>query len=211
MGDFNGDGKTDFACMEGWGSAPPMTVYLSTGDGSFAVKTGPSRGIGNSISGASLDIQRCQFLGDFNGDGKIDFACMEGWGSAPPMTVYLSNGDGSFRVKTGPSRGIGTDGASLDIQRCQFMGDFNGDGKTDFACMEGWGSAPPMTVYLSNGNGSFTVKTGPNRGIGNSVSGASLDIQRCRLEGDLTGDGKTDFACMEGWGTAPNMSIYPAL
>jgi hypothetical protein len=58
-GDFNGDGKTDFVSMPGWGDAPG-TVLLGNGDGTFKVLATPA------TSGFEVAVA------DLNGDGKPD-------------------------------------------------------------------------------------------------------------------------------------------
>jgi FG-GAP-like repeat/FG-GAP repeat len=76
--------------------------------------------------------------GDFNGDGKLDIAIMDG-----QLSVLLGNGDGTFQS---PVNYQGTIGFSVAV------GDFNGDGKLDLVTANGYNS---VSVYLGNGDGTF--------------------------------------------------------
>jgi len=114
--------------------------------------------------------------GDFNGDGKTDLAhlcCFD------TMAVWLSHGDGTFTVTTFQPW------PDYWIQAGTWQtGDFNGDGKTDLAHLCCFGS---MAVWLSLGDGSFTVTT--------FQPWSDYWIQAGTWEaGDFNGDGKTDLA-----------------
>src|SRR6516225_9122978 len=68
-------------------------------------------------------------IGDFNGNGMSDVIHMD---SAGHGHVWLSQGDGKFEVKEF-SMGSGYPGSS----RTLLLGDFDGDGKTDFLHIAG--------------------------------------------------------------------------
>jgi Subtilase family/FG-GAP-like repeat len=150
--------------------------------------------------------------GDFNGDGKTDFIRQEknGWDSDSLGTAqtWLSNGDGTFTIKDFPN---------ADANKGTFTnlitGDFNGDGKTDFIRQEknGWDSDSLGTAqtWLSNGDGTFTIKDFPN-------ADANKGTYTNLITGDFNGDGKTDFIRQEknGWdsdslGTAQTWLLKP--
>ncbi|WNG43866.1 hypothetical protein F0U60_06975 [Archangium minus] len=189
-GDFNGDGKTDFIRQEkgAWDDNDVDTaqVYFSNGDGFFTVVT-PNDD--SKLKGDYTNI----IPGDFNGDGKTDFIRQEkgAWDDDDVGTaqVYFSNGDGFFTVVT-PNNASLLKGDYNNI----IPGDFNGDGRTDFIRQEKstWDDNDVDTaqVFLSNGNGFFTVVT-PNDD--SKLKGDYTNI----IPGDFNGDGKTDFIRQE--------------
>jgi hypothetical protein len=133
-GDFNGDGRTDFAVTFVQPGGPGMfRILLGQPDGTLAVGQYYSTGTTpNSI-----------VAGDFNGDGKLDLAV--GNAGDNTVSIYLGNGDGTF---SGPVT-VPTGAAPWWI----IAGDFNGDGKLDLATSGGGGST--VSVLLGNGDGTF--------------------------------------------------------
>jgi len=83
-------------------------------------------------------------VGDFNGDGKVDFAAGEALGGFSLVGIFLGNGDGTFQ--TGPTYPIG------DLPEAVVVGDFNGDKREDLAIATLFGG---INVLLGNGNGTF--------------------------------------------------------
>jgi RHS repeat-associated protein len=193
IADVNGDGRQDIVAVEGWGSAPAMSVYLGNGDGTFAAAAaGPAYSVSANLTTANVEVGRVNLV-DANGDGKADIFVL-----GAPSTIYLSHGNGTFAAGyAGPSRSAG----SLDdIARVKF-GDFNGDGYIDLLAVEG--ACVATTVYLGRSNGTYaTTVAGPTR-----CGSASTDITRVVVE-DFSGDGISDVAAVEGWNSAPAMSIY---
>ena len=119
--------------------------------------------------------------GDFNGDGIPDLAVAsadEKGGGA--VTILLGNGNGSFRS----AASLTTGGSPQTIA----VGDFNGDGIPDLAVANACGSTASsntMTIFLGNGDGSFTA-TGQVLSTGSYP--ASIAV------GDFNGDGTADLA-----------------
>ncbi len=174
-GDFNGDGRTDFARVFDAG----LIVKLSTGNGwvdyPWIMNVGPLDGY---VDGNRYPL----FFGDFNGDGKTDFARVFDAG----LIVKLSTGNGwvdyPWIMNVGPLDGY-VDGNRYPL----FFGDFNGDGKTDFARIFDAG----LIVKLSTGSGwvdyQWIGSVGPRDGY---VDGNRYPL----FGGDFNGDGKSDFA-----------------
>ncbi|MGY0231707.1 M4 family metallopeptidase [Longispora urticae] len=154
-GDFNGDGRADIALTggNGWASVP---VAFSNGNGTFNVT---NSGVPNIPAWAATPGVKVA-AGDINGDGRADFLLTgaNGWASVP---VAFSNGNGTFNVTNSGVPNIPAWAATAGVQVA--AGDFNGDGRTDFALAggSGWASVP---VAFSSGNGSFTVT---NNGVAN--------------------------------------------
>ncbi len=116
--DFNGDGILDIAAVS-TDDAGTMSLLLGKGDGTFTAGT----------SMAVYNEAQAIVAGDFNGDGKLDVAvqtfncpvsCSEG-----TLAVLFGNGNGTFQSPLGFS--------TANLGSYLVTGDFNNDGKLDFA------------------------------------------------------------------------------
>jgi hypothetical protein len=177
VGDFNNDGKLDFATADyGSGTA---TISLGDGAGGFSIPNGsPMTVIGRPTSIVT---------GDFNGDGKLDLmvAGNNTGSSAAQYMVLLGNGTGGFSA--GPVQALtGAAATSGDLQLV--TGDFNGDGLLDVAIANSFGRA--VAVMLGSGTGAFTLKAILNLP---DTPGYAEHL----AVGDFNGDGKLDLAVPE--------------
>src|SRR5262249_24912978 len=68
-------------------------------------------------------------VGDFNGDGKTDFA----FASGTAVSLFLGNADGTFTASGFAYPLLPPGYAGLVRFYAPIVGDLNGDGKTDFA------------------------------------------------------------------------------
>jgi hypothetical protein len=110
--------------------------------------------------------------GDFNGDGKLDLAVANY--DSHTVSVFLGNGDGTFRPKVDYATGNRPVGV--------VAGDFNGDGNLDLAVTNNLDNT--VSILLGNGDGTFRAKVDYATGVGPGNLAAA----------DLNGDGKLDLA-----------------
>src|SRR5438105_364986 len=107
-GDFNRDGRLDFALVDyNGGSSGFVSVFLGNGDGTFQPKADYAAGAGPDALGA----------GDVNGDGILDLVTGNDTGES--VSVLIGKGDGTFQAKQNYTVGLYPHGVVL--------ADFNGD------------------------------------------------------------------------------------
>lgn len=164
VGDFNGDGKLDIVTAGEDGGTPFADVYLGNGDGTF---TQSAQFLLNYIEGWPV-------VGDFNGDGKLDFAVPDQAHNGTTVDVFLGNGDGTFQ----PFVAYNTPNGGYGLA----VADVNGDGKLDIV-------TSGVSVLLGNGDGTFTS-------AGDTV--VDGDGYNLPVLADLNGDGKLDVIVV-GW------------
>lgn len=120
LGDFNGDGNLDFVTTNmissTGGNGGDMSVRFGDGDGGFTSPAVPEIQMPGSYT---VEV------GDFNNDGKQDVITDVSYGYA---VIWLGDGSGSF---AGSSQVyLGTGANRIDEVA---VGDFNNDGRQDFA------------------------------------------------------------------------------
>ncbi len=175
-GDFGGDGGPDLVVADAgnffYNSPSGLSVLRGDGDGTFTGRTFVLAGGPNSAFSSVA-------VGDFNGDGRLDFAMADG----DAVLVYLGNGDGTFAPPL--SFPTGPDPVAV------VAGDFFGDGYTDLAVADA-GSAfddipSDVTLFRNNGDGTF------GQGV---VVATGVDFTALAV-GDFYGDGRTDLAVLD--------------
>jgi hypothetical protein len=148
LADFRHTGRPDFLAT--YGSGPSYVAFLpNNGDGSF----GAEQVTQLSATGYSPVIG----VGDFNGDGKLDFVAASGLATGSnlqTLSVYLGNGDGTFT----PAGTVAYGGTTTYFPTAIFVGDFNRDGKQDVLVWLTYnvvGSQAPLYEFTGKGDGSF--------------------------------------------------------
>ena len=169
VADFNGDGIPDIVVADQGQNA--IDIFLGKGDGTFSV---------SMISlGASFFANEV-VTGDFNGDGKADFAAHTNSGG---INVWLGNGDGTFTL----GQTVPNGGGSL------VTADFDGDGIADLAFEYGVvsGGAPFYFYQVLHGNGDGTFsQVAPPTHLDNPPIGKIIVA-------DFNGDGVQDIALID--------------
>jgi len=166
VGDFNNDGKQDFASANN--GATNVSVRLGDGAGAFTGSTNLSTGT------SPTDVA----VADFNLDGRQDLAVVNSGSSN--VTIFLGNGSGGFSNNGNISVGPGPYRISV--------GDFNGDGRPDFMTTnQGNTSAATVSVRLGNGSGGFTNAPDITNFSFQQIPNASAVV-------DYNSDGKQDLA-----------------
>lgn len=211
-GDFNHDGINDFIIgapgVNGKGAAyilfgqdgTSWSGYNLSTLGNYLKITGTGLATGSDLGGAVSGI------GDFNGDGKSDIvvaATEDTLGGPGKAYVVFGGASGTIDVSTlNGTNGFTIDGTNsngVDILGGGSVGDFNGDGRSDFAVIFGDGAGindiyivygragtMPATLTLSdleNPNVAFSM-------IWDGQDGESIEITAA---GDINGDGRDDF------------------
>ena len=173
--EFNGDGKLDLAVANDSGTG--ASILLGVGDGTFGAATSiQTGGTANHIAS-----------GDFNGDGKRDLAVVHDESSNSFVRILLGVGNGTFGAPKGYKTNVGPGAVGV--------GDFSGNGRSDFAIPTFFGSA--VAVFSGTASGSMVkgpVYEADSRPVSVAVA-------------DLTGDGKVDLAVVNNF--SDNVYLYP--
>jgi len=153
-GDLNGDQKPDLVVAL---RNDKVKILLGNGDGSFS--EGPQYEYGDTPTSLAI--------ADLNQDGKLDLAVSNGGPMSSAVSIWLGNGDGTFRDPTDYRTG----------KRPLVVGfaDFNNDQMTDLLVING--EMDTFTIFLGNGNGTFQkgkeagADAGPVYGLARDFNG----------------------------------------
>lgn len=140
VGDVNGDGRDDLVCNNISNGA--LWVDLADGDGKYAGSNWSNTR--HFCDGSSNQMR----IGYFNSDNRADLLCNQADGT---MRVDLSNTNGEFWSDDWTR--AGRNFCRTSSERL-FVGDANGDGRSDLVCNNVSNGA--LWVDLSSSSGSFT-------------------------------------------------------
>ncbi len=156
-GDFNSDRKPDLIVAL---RNDKIKVLLGQGDGTFV----------DGVLYEYGDTPTSLAVADLNQDSKLDVAVTNGGPMSSAVSIWLGNGDGTFR---GPAD-FRTGKRPLGVS----FGDFNNDRMTDLLVING--EMDTLTIFLGKGDGTFEIgkeagaDAGPVFGLARDFDGDHL-------------------------------------
>ena len=183
-GDFNADGKQDFAVTNF--TDDTVSVFVGNGDGTFKQATNSPLLLPNAVAGPVAMV-----TSDFDGDGKLDLAIANQ--TTNNLTILLGNGDGTFTQAAGSPIAVGKTPVAIA------SGDLNGDSRPDLAIVNQADNS--VSVLLNNGDATFTPAANSPLTTGQAPTGITI--------ADFNQDGHPDIAVTSP--TTNSVSVFLGL
>jgi FG-GAP-like repeat len=187
FGDFNKDGATDLAEVDG----SSVFIFINDGTGAltlthtYSLPTNSAYGtIGSAIAAA-----------DVNGDGNIDLVVIgsDAQSFVWNYSVFLGNGDGTFQSPMFYPQSVGL---ASDSPTNIVIADFNNDHKPDLTVSLAETTTSQVAILLGNGDGTFGSPIYLFDGSSAASTAPSI------TSNDFNGDGKADLAASSTAGIA---------
>jgi hypothetical protein len=203
--DFNGDGRADLEMQSSQltGGIYNGGVYVSNIDATGKLSFSTSGAFPACSIRWHTNTARNELV-DFNGDGRDDYLCANSDFSQNQLYVSAGSASGVTMLPITPTtttgrvsfRAAGQDlVASTAMPGATFtVADFNGDGRSDILRVAN--DPTKNTLYLSNGDGSFTASATLSFDSGTAAltnSDGSVDF----ATGDFTGNGGVEILRMQ--------------
>ncbi len=178
-GDFNKDGKQDFAVGVGSGK---ISVYLGDGKGAFTIT--PSSPM--TFASSAVNIGRL-LVADLNNDTKLDVVGVVPTGAQ--IAVVLGDGTGGFGTAATYSTGASTTPTDLALLQA------SGDTFLDVAVSSS--STTTVPLFINKGDGTFNAAV--DQALGTNTYGiASGDSNKDLKDDVVVNDGVQTYTLMKG-------------
>jgi FG-GAP-like repeat len=202
VGDFNNDNKPDIAVIGNTNNNGTNSVAILTNTGSSFTEHSFAAPTYFTANGFGPDADFIEYLvaGDFNGDGRIDLAYIDGCTQcfiSSEVLFVLSNTTAGWQAKQ-PAGGGGS----------QSLGaaDIDGDGISDFVIPFRGCHTPCVGVAVLYMNKNYRVASSQDLDVLNSEDGPTPEEV---VIGDFNNDGITDIAGYSFGGTDQNFNQLP--